>query len=118
MDHAICETHLLTKRDAKKRFRDCIFEAWRGCCAYCNRAGAQTLDHIKPRSRGGSTNTTNLVPACSECNRRKGSEEVFSWFRRQPQWTADREADILLWIHQHYHIDSGTLFLLATAECG
>ena len=117
MEHRICETHLLSKRDAKRRFRDQIFNAWRGCCAYCGRQGASTLDHIKPRSRGGGTTTPNLAPACADCNRHKGSEEVFSWFRRQPQWTPDREADILLWTHQHYYIDSGELLLLATAEC-
>lgn len=118
MEHAICETHLLSKRDAKRRFRDHIFNAWRGCCAYCGKANAQTLDHIKPRSRGGCTNTPNLAPACADCNRRKGSEEVFSWFRRQPQWTPDREADLWLWTHQHCYIDSGISLLLATVDGG
>lgn len=118
MDHWIADTHLLHKRDAKRAFRDYIFNAWRHRCAYCGTANATTLDHIKPRSRGGDTRTANLAPACPDCNRRKGSHEVFSWFRLQPQWTADREANLLLWIHQHCFADSAASLLLATVDGG
>lgn len=30
-----------------------------------------TVDHATPRSRGGSSHLSNLLPACSECNGRK-----------------------------------------------
>lgn len=30
-----------------------------------------TLDHIKPKSKGGSSHPTNLVTACKPCNQRK-----------------------------------------------
>jgi 5-methylcytosine-specific restriction endonuclease McrA len=116
VDHGISETHLLHKRDAKRRFRDHIFQAWRGRCAYCGCAGATTLDHIKPRSRGGDTTTQNLAPACPDCNRLKGSSEVFSWFRLQPNWSPDREADLWLWIHQRCFGDSAASLLLATVD--
>lgn len=45
-------------------------------CQYC---GAQpgrallTIDHVVPRSRGGTTCWENVVTACAPCNRRKGS---------------------------------------------
>ena len=39
-------------------------------CAYC--AGpADTVDHVLPRSRGGSHVWTNVVAACRRCNHRK-----------------------------------------------
>jgi 5-methylcytosine-specific restriction endonuclease McrA len=44
-------------------------------CQYC---GAQpgkallTIDHVVPRSRGGTTCWENVVTACAPCNRRKG----------------------------------------------
>lgn len=39
-------------------------------CGYC--AGpADTVDHIHPRSRGGTHEWTNVVAACSRCNHRK-----------------------------------------------
>ena len=39
-------------------------------CQYCGKPGA-TVDHIKPRSRGGADSWTNCVCACSPCNRKK-----------------------------------------------
>lgn len=116
MAHWIAETHLLHKRDAKRQFRDHIFQAWQHRCAYCGVEGASTLDHIKPRSRGGATTAPNLAPACPECNRGKGSHEVFSWFRLHPKWTPDREANLLLWMHQHLFGDSAASLLLATVD--
>lgn len=40
-------------------------------CAYCGRGGANTVDHIHPRSRGGKSSWMNLVAACRDCNNRK-----------------------------------------------
>jgi 5-methylcytosine-specific restriction endonuclease McrA len=43
-------------------------------CQYCgDRPGAShlTFDHVIPRSRGGLTEWTNIVTACSECNAHK-----------------------------------------------
>ncbi|GAA0567383.1 HNH endonuclease [Paractinoplanes ferrugineus] len=40
-------------------------------CAYCG-AGASTIDHVLPRSRGGANEWTNTVAACGRCNSRKG----------------------------------------------
>jgi hypothetical protein len=36
-----------------------------------------TIDHIKPKSRGGSDEHENRVLACYNCNRKKGSESPF-----------------------------------------
>lgn len=42
-----------------------------GTCQYgCGRR-ATTLDHVKPRSRGGRHTWTNVVACCSKCNSRK-----------------------------------------------
>ncbi|WP_216894077.1 HNH endonuclease [Nocardia alni] len=39
-------------------------------CGYC--AGwARTVDHIRPRSRGGPNTWANLIAACAPCNTRK-----------------------------------------------
>lgn len=100
MDHCIEETVLLTKRCAKQKYRRAIFDAWNHSCAYCG-APANTLDHVKPRSKGGQTQTENLVAACRDCNRRKSSAYWVTWFRMQPFWDPEREADVWLWIHQY-----------------
>jgi 5-methylcytosine-specific restriction endonuclease McrA len=48
----------------------------RNTCQYCARAlpaGELTLDHVVPRSRGGSSTWENLVACCHTCNREKGN---------------------------------------------
>lgn len=35
-----------------------------------------TVDHLHPRSRGGSNDRSNLVAACRACNLRKGARTV------------------------------------------
>jgi 5-methylcytosine-specific restriction endonuclease McrA len=42
-------------------------------CQYCGSAGRLTLDHVIPRSRGGTTSWDNVVASCAPCNTRKGS---------------------------------------------
>ncbi len=43
-------------------------------CQYCGREShGLTVDHVIPRSRGGSSAWDNIVAACAPCNRRKGN---------------------------------------------
>jgi len=42
-------------------------------CQYCGSTRHLTLDHVIPRSRGGSTSWDNVVTSCSQCNTRKGA---------------------------------------------
>ena len=54
-----------------------VFLRDRFCCQYCGggfSASDLTFDHIVPRSKGGRTNWTNVVAACSPCNLRKGNK--------------------------------------------
>ena len=58
-----------------------VHERDRWTCAYCGRRARtsldraeMTVDHVVPRSRGGSTNDFgNLVTACRPCNGRKAA---------------------------------------------
>jgi 5-methylcytosine-specific restriction endonuclease McrA len=42
-------------------------------CQYCGSSKHLTLDHVVPRSRGGTTSWDNVVTSCAPCNVRKGS---------------------------------------------
>lgn len=44
-------------------------------CAYCARR-ADTIDHVIPRSRGGSHSWENCVAACRACNSRKADRMI------------------------------------------
>jgi 5-methylcytosine-specific restriction endonuclease McrA len=48
-----------------------VMERDRHACAYCG-GRADTIDHVRPRARGGQHVWTNVVAACARCNHRKG----------------------------------------------
>jgi hypothetical protein len=89
---------------ARKKFRAAIKSEW-GCCAYCGRDSDDrgfpldlTIDHVRPRVRGGSSMRSNLVPACVSCNHAKGSNDWRAWFSAQSFFCAHRAARIAVWI--------------------
>ena len=44
-------------------------------CAYCGVKGVRfTIDHVKPKSKGGKSNFENCVTSCKPCNLKKGSK--------------------------------------------
>ena len=50
-----------------------LLEKWQRRCAYCHITTVPfELDHLVPRSRGGSHRVSNLVLACHACNQAKG----------------------------------------------
>jgi 5-methylcytosine-specific restriction endonuclease McrA len=50
--------------------RRAVFLRDGGKCQYCN-AAAESIDHIIPRSRGGTHTWENVVAACRPCNSKK-----------------------------------------------
>lgn len=87
----------MTKRDAKHKLRRSIFDEWNRLCGYCGSI-ADTLDHVRPRAKGGLTVRENLIPACSDCNLRKGHQDAMEWFRAHHGWSLEREERIQNWI--------------------
>ena len=43
-------------------------------CVYCNSSKNLSLDHLKPRSKGGNDDDRNLVAACVPCNAARGDK--------------------------------------------
>ena len=52
--------------------REFIFNKTKGRCSYCEEP-AQEIDHIIPRSNGGTNSSYNLTPACRSCNEKKSN---------------------------------------------
>ena len=53
-----------------------------GRCWYCGGLPEDlTVDHARPRSRGGKNEDGNLLPACDRCNNLKANQTV-SEFRK------------------------------------
>ncbi|MGW6021523.1 RNA-guided endonuclease IscB [Streptomyces sp. NPDC055099] len=71
---------------AKTVARAYLLSAWGRSCAYCGATGVPlNLDHIHPSSRGGSSRTSNLVPACVPCNQAKGNARVAVFLAHRPE---------------------------------
>ena len=89
----------MSKRVTKHRFRRAIIDAWNECCAYCGcKPSNITLDHVTPKVRGGTTQWSNLVPACTSCNGSKGHSDVWEWYQLQFFHCAAREQKIKDWL--------------------
>ena len=62
------------RRGKCQRRVDTLPDPW--SCFYCGKPldiATRTIDHVIPRSRGGSNRKENLVPACRPCNEAKGA---------------------------------------------
>ncbi|WP_411976777.1 RNA-guided endonuclease IscB [Streptomyces sp. ICN988] len=62
---------------------------WNSTCAYCGATGVRlNVEHVRPRSRGGSSRISNLVLACVPCNQAKGSSSVKDFLAHRPEQLA------------------------------
>ena len=65
--------------------REYLLEKWNRTCAYCGKTDVPLeIDHIHPRSKGGSDRVSNLTLACRPCNERKGNRDVEEFLAKKP----------------------------------
>jgi Uncharacterized protein conserved in bacteria len=68
--------------------REYLLEKWNRKCAYCGKDGVPLeIDHITPRSSGGSNHVSNLTLARHGCNQRKGSQPVEAFVKDKGRLT-------------------------------
>jgi len=67
-------TYVHVPRDVHRRkiTRRAVFARDGWTCQYCGSRSSLTVDHVVPRSKGGSSTWDNIVASCAPCNRRKG----------------------------------------------
>lgn len=53
--------------------RELIFERDRYRCRHCGTSNDLSLDHVYPKSKGGTDDPENLQTLCRPCNSRKGA---------------------------------------------
>ncbi len=55
--------------------REYLLEKWSRKCAYCGKTNVPLeVEHIIPKSRGGTDRVSNLTLACHKCNQKKGNK--------------------------------------------
>ena len=71
--------------------REYLLEKWNRQCAYC---GAKDIplqvEHIQPKSKGGTNRISNLCLACEPCNTSKGTQDIKDFLSGKP--------DVLKWV--------------------
>jgi len=66
--------------------REYLLEKWHRKCAYCGKKDIPLeVEHIVPKSRGGSDRVSNLTLSCHRCNQEKGNKTAaeFGYLRIQ-----------------------------------
>jgi 5-methylcytosine-specific restriction endonuclease McrA len=80
--------HRAHRRVAKRLLRtgewQQILETYYHACAYCGSIDKKlSIDHVIPRSLGGDTVASNIVPACISCNSKKQART--DWIPMTPE---------------------------------
>lgn len=65
--------------------REYLLEKWKRECAYCGAKDTPlAVEHIIPRSKGGSNRVSNLTLACVPCNQAKGNLDIRDFLSGKP----------------------------------
>ncbi len=65
--------------------REYLLEKWDRKCAYCgNRNVPLEIEHIQPKSKGGSDRVSNLTLACRSCNEKKSNKSAEEFRKNKP----------------------------------
>jgi len=65
--------------------REYLLEKFNRCCVYCGATDTRLeVEHVKPRSLGGSDRVSNLAIACRPCNQAKGSQDIREFLAGKP----------------------------------
>lgn len=63
--------------------REYLLEKWGRECAYCGTKEVPLeVEHIVPKSKGGSNRVSNLTLSCNECNQDKGNQPIEVFFEQ------------------------------------
>ena len=66
--------------------REYLLEKWNRTCAYCEAQQVPLeVEHIVPKSKGGSNRLSNLCLACHACNTKKGNQSIEAFLEKKPE---------------------------------
>ncbi|MBW4511257.1 MAG: HNH endonuclease [Scytonematopsis contorta HA4267-MV1] len=69
--------------------REYLLEKWGRECAYCGKPGSNIrkleVEHIIPKSKGGSDRVSNLTIACNCCNQKKSDNLIELFLKKKPE---------------------------------
>ncbi|WP_338636219.1 RNA-guided endonuclease IscB [Spirobacillus cienkowskii] len=66
--------------------REYLLEKWNRKCTYCEKENIPLqIEHITPRSKGGSNRVSNLCLACEKCNQKKANKDIKDFLKTKPE---------------------------------
>jgi len=66
--------------------REYLLEKWNRTCAYCGATNVPLqIEHIHPKSKGGTNRVSNLTLACESCNQTKNNKPVEEFLKNKPE---------------------------------
>ena len=66
------------------QLRTLVLACYGDRCHLCGDTGADSPDHVIPRSKGGTDDLDNLRPAHQSCNYARGDTDLAEWFAKRP----------------------------------
>ncbi|RUT06073.1 hypothetical protein DSM106972_032790 [Dulcicalothrix desertica PCC 7102] len=65
--------------------REALLEHWGRKCAYCDAVNVPLeIEHIRPKSQGGSDRFNNLTLSCQRCNQNKSNQSIDEFLKNDP----------------------------------
>ncbi len=65
--------------------REYLLAKFNRTCQYCGATDKPLeIDHIYPKSKGGSDRVSNLTLACHDCNQSKGNQDIKDFLKEKP----------------------------------
>ena len=92
-----------------------LFEREQGCCIYCSIHASKAkmeIDHVVPKSKGGTDSLNNLVLSCNACNQAKGNQDVQTYLKGKPSVLKRVKAHLGQDYKDAAHTNSIRLFVL------
>ncbi|NEP52717.1 MAG: HNH endonuclease [Moorea sp. SIO3C2] len=66
--------------------KEYLLTKWGHNCVYCGAIDTPLeVEHIIPKSKGGSNRVSNLTLACRSCNHKKGNDSIEKFLRKKPE---------------------------------
>lgn len=65
--------------------REYLLEKWGRKCTYCGKTDVPLqVEHIEPKSKGGSNRVSNLCLSCEKCNQKKCCKDIKQFLKNKP----------------------------------
>lgn len=92
-----------------------LLERENRCCIYCGIHASKAkmeIEHVIPKSKGGTDSLNNLVLSCNACNQAKGNQDVQTYLKGKPSVLRRVKAHLGIDYRDAAHTNSIRLYVM------